>query len=59
MRKTRLPRSRGYIMQDQHRNSVSDIMAYDLTWRQKKQNTTMHLGIVAGLSLVGFLSQLI
>lgn len=50
---------RRYIMRDQHRNSVNDIMAYDLTWRQKKQNATMHMSIVAGLSVMGVLSQLI
>ncbi|MGD2117317.1 MAG: hypothetical protein PVG66_03085 [Chromatiales bacterium] len=48
-----------YIMQDQAKNAVNSIMQYDLTWRQKKATTSMHLSIIAGLSVISFLSQLI
>ena len=51
--------TRRYIMQDQARNSVDSIMQYDPTWRQKKASTSMHLSIVAGLTIISFLSQVI
>jgi hypothetical protein len=46
-------------MRDQAKNSVDSIMQYDPTWRQKKATTSMHLSIVAGLTLISFLSQII
>ena len=48
-----------YIMRDQHRGSIDDIMNYDLTWRQKRSNRSMHLSIIAGLSVLSFISQVI
>ena len=51
--------SNRYIMQDQNKNSIESIMRYDLTWRQKRTNTSMHFSILAGLSIVSLVSQLL
>ncbi len=48
-----------YIMSEQNKNPVDDIMRYDLTWRQKTTNRSMHLSIIFGLTVVSFISQLI
>ena len=48
-----------YIMHDQNKNSIDSIMDYDLTWRQKRSNKSMHFSIFAGLSLLSLFSQLI
>ncbi len=48
-----------YIMKDQNRNTIENIMQYDLTWRQKRSNTSMHFSILVGLSIVSLISQLL
>jgi len=48
-----------YIMKDQTTRTVDNIMQCDLTWRQKKVNTSMHFSIVAGLTVVSFISQIL
>lgn len=48
-----------YIMRDQNKNSIDNIMQYDLTWRQKKSDKSLHLSIIAGLSLLAIMSQFI
>ena len=48
-----------YIMKDQNRNTVENIMRYDLTWRQKRTSTSMHFSIIAGLSIVSLVSQIL
>jgi len=48
-----------YIMKDQNQNTVDNIMRYDLTWRQKRTNTSMHFSIIAGLSIVSLVSQIL
>jgi len=48
-----------YIMKDQNHETIDNIMQYDLTWRQKRSNKSMHFSIIAGLTIVSFVSQLI
>lgn len=48
-----------YIMKDQNKNCIDNIMNFDLTWRQKRVDRSMHLSIIAGLTFVSFLSQII
>lgn len=48
-----------YIMRDQYKKNIDSIMQYDLTWRQKRSNKSMHLSIFAGLTIVAFLSQVL
>ena len=48
-----------YIMKDQNKNCIDSIMNFDLTWRQKRADRSMHLSIIAGLTIVSFLSQVI
>jgi hypothetical protein len=52
-------KSNHYIMKDQNRNCIDNIMDFDLTWRQKRADRSMHLSIIAGLTIVSFLSQVI
>ena len=48
-----------FIMRDQHRMNIDDIMQYDLTWRQKTTNRSLHMSIVFGLAVVSLVSQLL
>ncbi len=48
-----------YIMKDQNKNCIDNIMNFDLTWRQKRVDRSMHFSIIAGLTIVSFLSQII
>lgn len=48
-----------FIMRDQHRLNIDDIMQYDLTWRQKSTNRSLHMSIVFGLTVVSLISQLL
>jgi len=48
-----------YIMNEQKKCTIDDIMHYDLTWRQKTSNRSLHLSIVVGLMTVSFISQII
>lgn len=48
-----------YIMKDQNKNTIENIMQFDLTWRQKRSNKSMHFSIIAGLSIVSLLSQIL
>ena len=38
---------------------IDNIMNFDLTWRQKRVDRSMHLSIIAGLTIVSLLSQVI
>jgi len=48
-----------YIMKDQTRGTVDAIMNYDLTWRQKRSNRSLHLSVLAGLTVLSLITQII
>ena len=52
-------KSNHYIMKDQNRNCIDNIMDFDLTWRQKKSSKSLHMAIIGGLSVVWMLAQLL